>query len=90
MARVVRGTPRTPVVVRDDEDPRADAGPPGSSREMVRTRQRMPATAFNGQIRELVDPEERRSWNVLLQIRLPPGVDPIERVAAVDEPVPDQ
>jgi hypothetical protein len=84
------GTPRCTVVVRDDEDARADPGPPGRSREIVRARQRMPAAALGGQIGQLVDPEERCSRDVLLQICLPPSVDAIERVAAVDELVVDQ
>jgi hypothetical protein len=42
------------------------------------------------EIRELVDPEERRARNVLLQIMLAPRLDPIERVPAVDELVLDQ
>jgi hypothetical protein len=50
----------------------------------------MPAAALGGQIGQLVDPEERRSRDVLLQICLPSSVDAIERVAAVDELVVDQ
>jgi hypothetical protein len=84
------GTARGAVVVRDDEDARADPGPSGHSGEGVRTRQRMPAPTLRAQIGQLVDPEERRSRDVLLQICLPPSVGAIERVAAVDELVPDQ
>jgi len=50
----------------------------------------MPPPPLRGQIGELVDPEERRSRNVLGQVRLSPGLDAIERVGAVDELVTDQ
>jgi hypothetical protein len=50
----------------------------------------MTTPAFGGQIRQLVDPEEGRAWHVLVEIRLASGLDAVERVAAVDELVPDQ
>jgi hypothetical protein len=50
----------------------------------------MPPLALHVEIRELVDPEERRARNVLVQITLAPRLDPVERVPAVDEPVLDQ
>ena len=78
------------MVVGDDEDALADPGPPGRDRKVVRGRQGMPPPPFHGQIGELVDAEERCPRYVLLEIRLPPGLDAIERVAAVDEPVANQ
>jgi hypothetical protein len=84
------GTPCRAVVVGDDEDTLADAGLPGGGREIVRVRQRMPSPPLDGQIGQLVDPDERRSRNVLFQIGLPPGLDAIERVGAVDELIADQ
>jgi len=50
----------------------------------------MPPATGQRQIGQLVDPEERRSREVLVPVRLPPRLDTIERVAAVDELVPDQ
>jgi hypothetical protein len=50
----------------------------------------VPAATDRRQIGQLVDPEKRCSRDVRLQVRLPSGLDPIERVAAVDELVPDQ
>ena len=85
-----RGPARRAVVVRDDEDAFADPGPPCGSREVLPAREWMTAPTLDDQIRQLVDPEERRSRNVLLQICLTPGLDSIERVAAVDELVADQ
>jgi hypothetical protein len=48
------------------------------------------APAFDGEVGKLVDPDERRPWNVLRLVRLTARVDAVERVAAVDELVPDQ
>jgi hypothetical protein len=84
------GAARRAVVVGDDEDTLTDPCPPGGGGEVVRVRQRMPSPPFNGQIGQLVDPEERGSRNMLLEIGLSPGLDAIERVAAVDELVADQ
>jgi hypothetical protein len=78
------------VVVGDDEDALADPGPPGRRGKCVRAREGVPSTPLDPQIREIVDPEERRARNVLLQVRLAPGFNPVERVAAVDELVADQ
>jgi hypothetical protein len=50
----------------------------------------MTAPFLDGQVRQLVDPEEGRARDVLPEVPLPPGFVPIERVAAVDELVPDQ
>jgi hypothetical protein len=78
------------VVVGDDEDALADPRPAGRGSKVVRGRQRMPPPPLRRQVGELVDPEERRSRNVLGQVRLSPGLDAIERVGAVDELVTDQ
>jgi hypothetical protein len=48
------------------------------------------ALTLDGEIGQLVDAEERRARDVSLEIRLPPGLDAVERVAAVDEAVLDQ
>jgi hypothetical protein len=50
----------------------------------------MAPLTLDRQIRQLVDSEERGARNVLLEVRLAPGFDALERVAAVDEPVLDQ
>jgi hypothetical protein len=84
------GTSRRAVVVGDDEDAFADPGAPCGRCEVVRAGQRMTAPTLDGQVRQRVDPEKRRPRNVLLQICLTPDLDPIERVAAVDELVADQ
>jgi hypothetical protein len=47
----------------------------------------MPPLPLGREIGELVDPDERRSRNVLAVVCLPPGLDAAEVVAAVDEPV---
>jgi len=85
------GGPTGPaVVVGDDEDAFADPGPPGRGGKCVRARERVPPTPLDPQIREVVDPEEGRARNVLLKVRLASGLNPVERVAAVDELVADQ
>jgi len=50
----------------------------------------VPALPLDGQVGERVDPEERRTRNMLVEIRLAAGPDTLERVAAVDELVTDQ
>jgi hypothetical protein len=78
------------VVVRDDEDAVADPRSAGGGCEDPGARERMPTAAGHGEIRQLVDPEERRARDVLLEVRLPSRLDAVERVTAVDELVPDQ
>jgi hypothetical protein len=81
---------RTAVVVRDDEDSGAEAGTRRRGRKRLGRRQRVAPLPRDGQIGELVDSEKRRPWDVLPEVSLVPGLDPVERVAAVDEPVLDQ
>jgi hypothetical protein len=50
----------------------------------------VPPLPLHGEVGELVDPDERRARDVLAQVRLAPGLDAVERVAAVDEAVVDQ
>jgi hypothetical protein len=50
----------------------------------------VPALPLDGQVGELIDPEERRTRNMLVEIGVAAGLDPLERVAAVDELVTDQ
>jgi hypothetical protein len=50
----------------------------------------VPALPLDGQVGERVDPEERRTRNMLVEIRLAAGLDAVQRVAAVDEPIMDQ
>jgi len=38
----------------------------------------MPTAAGHGEIRQLVDPEERRARDVLLEVRLPSRLDAVE------------
>jgi hypothetical protein len=78
------------VVVRDDEDPVTDPGPPGCSHKRLLARERVPALPLDGQVGELIDPEERRTRNMLVEIGVAAGLDTFERVAAVDELVTDQ
>jgi len=78
------------VVVRDDEDSVADPGPPGCGHKRLLARERVPALPLDGQVGERVDPEERRTRNMLVEIRLAAGLDAVQRVAAVDEPILDQ
>jgi hypothetical protein len=78
------------VVVGDDEDALADPGPSGRRPERLCARERVTPLPGDGQIGELVDPEERGARNVLAEIRLVPGLDAVERIAAVDELVSDQ
>jgi hypothetical protein len=42
---------------------------------------------LRGEVRQLVDPEERGARDVRLEVRLSPGLDARQVVAAVDEPV---
>jgi hypothetical protein len=49
----------------------------------------MPPLLFDREIREL-DTEEGRAGDVSVEVQLPPGLPPVERVGAVDEPVLDQ
>jgi hypothetical protein len=78
------------VVVGNDEHALADPRPARRGGERILVRKRMPAATGEREIGQLVDPEERRSRDVLLQIRLASGLDAVERVAAVDELVSDQ
>jgi hypothetical protein len=78
------------VVVGDDEHAVADPRPGRRGGERLRARQRVSPLPFCGQVRELVDPEERGTGDMRLEVRLAPGLDALERVAAVDEPVRDQ
>jgi hypothetical protein len=78
------------VVIRDHEDTVADPRAPGRRRDRLLARKRVPALALGGQVGEIGNAEERRTGNVLGEIRLEPGLDAFERVAAVDELVPDQ
>jgi hypothetical protein len=78
------------VVVRHHEDSFTYPRTPGRRRERLLARQRVAAPAFDGEVGKLVDPDERRPWNVLRLVRLTARVDAVERVAAVDELVPDQ
>jgi hypothetical protein len=48
------------------------------------------ALSLDGEIGELLDPEEGCTGNVFGEIGLAPRLDAVERVAAVDEPVEDQ
>jgi hypothetical protein len=67
------------VVVRDDEDALSDSGTTGRSGEVLGPRERVSTPSLlDIQIRQLVDPEERCTWNVLLGVRLAPGFDAIE------------
>jgi hypothetical protein len=78
------------VVVGDHEDAVANAGVAGGRSERVRVWQRVPPAALDHEIGERVDPEKRRARDMPLQVRVAAGVDAVERVAAVDEPVSDQ
>jgi hypothetical protein len=50
----------------------------------------MAALPLHRQVGERVDAEKPGPGDVLLEVALPPRLDPIERVGAVDEPVLDQ
>jgi len=76
------------VVVRDDEDALPDPGSPRGGRKVGVTGQRMPPLALYREIGEL-DPEERRTGNVGLQVQVAPRLPLGQRVGAVDEPVLD-
>jgi hypothetical protein len=81
------GAARAAVVVGDDEDVLADPGPGRRGGERLCARQRVAALPLDYEVGEVVDAEERRTRDVGLEVRLPPGLDPIERVRAVDEQV---
>jgi len=76
------------VVVRDDEDALPDPRSSCGRRKVGVTRQRVPPLAIDRQVREL-DPEERRTGNVRLQVQVAPRLPLGQRVGAVDEPVLD-
>ena len=50
----------------------------------------MPPLALDREIGQLVDAEERRARDVSLEVRLPPSLDAVEGIPAVDEAVLDQ
>jgi hypothetical protein len=50
----------------------------------------MASPPLHREIRELVDPEERRAGNVFAEVGLASRLDAVERVSAVDEAVLDQ
>jgi hypothetical protein len=45
----------------------------------------MPSLPCDRQVGELVDPDERRTGDVLVEVRLASRLDTVERVPAVDE-----
>jgi hypothetical protein len=75
------------MVVGDDEDSAADPGARGGVGKVLGGRERMPPLALRRKVRELVDPEERGAWNVLVEIRLTSRLDSSEVVCAVDEAI---
>jgi hypothetical protein len=78
------------VVVCDHDDSFTYPRSPGRRRERLLARQRVAAPALDGEVGKLVDPDERRPWNVFRFVRLTARLDAVERVAAVDELVRDQ
>jgi hypothetical protein len=50
----------------------------------------VPPLPLDRQVGELVDPDERRAGDMLVEVCLSSRVDAVERVGAVDEPVLDQ
>jgi hypothetical protein len=78
------------VVVGDDEHARTDPRARSGGSERFPGGERVAALTLDGEIGQLVDAEERPARDVSLEIRLPPGLDAVERVAAVDEAVLDQ
>jgi hypothetical protein len=78
------------VVVGDDEGALADPGPARGGGERLRAGERMPTASLGREVGELVDAEERRAGNVLVQIGLAPRFDAVEGVRAVDESILDQ
>ena len=73
--------------VRDDEDPVADARARRRGGELLRSRQRMPATRSPRRGEVAVDVEERRAGYVTREIGQPSGLGIRDLPAAVDEAV---